>query len=177
MLRSSVLSAALVGGMVLAGAPRVHAGGPANAGQGNSQGLTPAQRQQVKFVELLLLKQSLLIGQEERTIKRQDRAVAKLDNLELMVATNPKQAPRLDRLIQQTANQITAYQTRIDQSNTLLTAGQTVLNNAVTTLTGSLQNKPGGAGILQQIDRSVTRESQRLQAILNRPPATPSLPG
>jgi hypothetical protein len=177
MNRLRIISAALVGGMVLAGAPRVHAGAPASTGQGRSQGLTAAQRQQIQFVRLLLLKQSTDVRNEIKTIKDQDRAIVKLNQLEGRLINNPKQEAKLDSLIQQTVIQINADQTQIDQAKTLLTLDQSAVDRATQALDLLLKDNRSAAGILRQLDRRAAQLRQSTQLILNRPPATASFPG
>jgi hypothetical protein len=179
MIRSRLILAAVVGGLVFSGASRVRAAGPASHSQGQSQGLSPAAMQQVQFVELLLLDQSNVINYEDRTIQLQDRTIQRLNNLEQreLTTTNPNQLQRLDQLIQQTGSQISVYQSQINQAKPLLILGQAAVDQATQTLNSMLNNNPGAANLLLRIDTRAAQERQSTQLILNRPPATPSFPG
>jgi hypothetical protein len=177
MNRLRIISAALVGGMVLAGAPRVHAGVPAGTGQGQSQGLTAAQRQQIQFVKLLLLEQSTVVRYEIKAIEDQDKSIGRLNQLEEKLIKHPKQEPKLDPLIQQTVIQINAAQSQIDQAKPLLTLDQSAVDRATQALDLMLKDNPSAAGILRQLDSRAAQLRQSTQLILNRPPATASFPG
>jgi hypothetical protein len=168
MIRSHIVSAALVGGMVFAGAP------PARAS--SSSHLTPAQNAQVQFVTLLLTVQSSIIDYENTAIQNQTSAITKLNKYEQQLFSHPNQYSRLEPLIVQTVTQINAYQVQINQAKPLLLLGQTVVDAAVHNLDLSLYNVSGAASTLHQIDTRAAQEHQTTLAILNRPPATASYP-
>jgi hypothetical protein len=169
MIRSHIVSAALVGGLMFAGAPLARAS--------SSSGLTPTQNAQVQFVTLLLSVQSSIVTYEDTAIQDQTTAITKLNKYEQQLFSHPNQSARLDPLILQTVNQINADQAQINQAKPLLILGQAGVDASVHSLDLSLYNVSGAASTLHQIDTRAAQLQQSTLAVLNRPAATASFPG